>query len=125
MLRPELVDAVKAAIRSAVAPTEIDSITLVEGQNYRAEEVLFTTGDLTAGTGPLSAPNHMEMLRSVGHILLQAGEERTPFRTIRGDDEEPLKTALAFVAERAQSRSATHAGRSIGGSAALTHLGSE
>lgn len=96
MLRQTLEVAVDSAIRSALAPIEVQDILLVEGQNYRAEGVLFITVNLPAGTGPLPAPKYMEMLRSVGHVLLQAGEERAPqFRTVREDDEEPLESLSA------------------------------
>ena len=96
MLRTDLVEAVKTAVKLAVSPIAVDDVSIVEGQNYVSESVLYMTIDLPDGTGPVPGDSYMNMLSTVNQVLIRSGEERTPlFRTVRQDDEESLETGQA------------------------------
>lgn len=95
MLGRELQVEIGNAVAVALAPTEVLGVTLEEGQDHGANDVIFVTVNLPTGTGPLPGTDYMRAMSAVSQALLRSNDERVPlFRTVREGELDPTDVEM-------------------------------
>jgi hypothetical protein len=92
MLDVRLQAEIEQAVQSALSPIKVASMTLEEGRDHDANDVIFVTVNFPSGTGPLSGEHYLRAMSAASRALLHARDERMPlFRTMREGEPEPLE----------------------------------
>ena len=82
---------IQAAVETTLAPLPVVAVTLIEGEDYDSNAVIFVTIALPADAGQIPGDHLLRTMTAVNEALLRSGDQRMPyFLTTREGEAEPV-----------------------------------